>query len=75
MEGIKLALKQYSQSEEGKTHTLLLPTVDKRLRDQALFEEEDIFYLQSPLFEKPLQVLRSGGHVLSTFYMMKTKTA
>ena len=34
-----------------------LPTVDKRLRDQALFEEEDIFYLQSPLFEKPLQVL------------------
>ena len=57
MEGIKLALKQYSQSEEGKTHTLLLPTVDKRLRDQALFEEEGIFYLQSPLFEKPLQVL------------------
>ena len=57
MEGIKLALKQYSHSEEGKTHTLLLPTVDKRLRDQALFEEEGIFYLQSPLFEKPLQVL------------------
>ena len=57
MEGIKLALKQYSQSEEGKTHTLLLPTIDKRLRDQALFEEEGIFYLQSPLFEKPLQVL------------------
>ena len=57
MEGIKLALKQYSQSEEGKTHTLLLPTVDKRLRDQAIFEEDGIFYLQSPLFEKPLQVL------------------
>ena len=54
MEGIKLALKQYSQSEEGKTHTLLLPTIDKRLRDQALFEEAGIFYLQSPLFEKPL---------------------
>lgn len=57
MEGIKLALKQYSQSEEGKTHTLLLPTVDTRLKDQALFEEDGIYYLQSPLFEKPLQVL------------------
>jgi serine protein kinase len=57
MEGVKLALKQYSQSEDGKTHTLLLPTTDDRLRDQALFEEEGIYYLQSPLFEKPLQVL------------------
>ena len=57
MDGIKLSLRNYSKSEAGKTYTMLLPTIDERLKDRALFEEEGIFYLQSPLFEKPLQVI------------------
>lgn len=57
MDGIKHALKEYSSSESGKTYTLLLPTVDERLKDRALFEEDGIYYLQSPLFEKPFQVI------------------
>jgi serine protein kinase len=57
MDAIKNALKEYSLSDEGKTYTLLLPTVDERLKDKALFEEKGIYYLQSPLFERPLQVI------------------
>ncbi|MBF0280111.1 MAG: hypothetical protein HQM13_20095 [SAR324 cluster bacterium] len=57
MDGIKLALHLYSKSEAGKTYTMLLPTVDERLKDRALFEEDGVYYLQSPLFEKPLQVI------------------
>ncbi|MGA1600124.1 MAG: hypothetical protein ACO4AU_13815 [bacterium] len=57
MDGLKNSLKQYSLSEDGKTYTLLLPTVDERLKDRALFEEQGVWYLQAPIFEKPLQVI------------------
>ncbi|GMR21768.1 MAG: serine protein kinase [Acidobacteriota bacterium] len=57
MDGIKTALNVYSSSEEGKTFTLLLPTVDDRLKEKALFEEDGIYYLQAPLFERPLQII------------------
>jgi len=57
MDGIKRALSLYSASDEGRTYTLLLPTVDDRLKDKALFEEDGIYYLQSPIFERPLQVI------------------
>ena len=36
MDGIKTALNHYSRSEEGRTYTLLLPTVDERLKEKAL---------------------------------------
>ena len=57
MDGIKTALNAYSSSPEGLTFTLLLPTYDKRLRDRAVLEENGIFYLQAPIFERPLQVI------------------
>jgi predicted Ser/Thr protein kinase len=57
MDGIKTALNHYSRSDEGKTYTLLLPTVDERLREKAIFEEKGIHYLQAPIFERPLQVI------------------
>ena len=57
MDGIKTALNAYSRSDEGKTFTLLLPTVDERLREKAIFEENGIHYLQAPIFERPLQVV------------------
>lgn len=57
MDGIKTALNVYSRSDEGKTYTLLLPTVDERLREKALFEEDGIHYLQAPIYERPLQVI------------------
>lgn len=57
MDGIKTALNRYSQSEEGLTYTLLLPTVDPRLADRAVYEENGIYYLQSPTFERPLQAI------------------
>lgn len=57
MDGIKTALNVYSSSEEGKTFTLLLPTVDERLKEKALFEENGIYYLQAPIFERPLQII------------------
>lgn len=57
MDGLKNALNAYSKSEAGKTFTLLLPTVDERLKDRALFKEKDVYYIQSPLFEHPLQVI------------------
>lgn len=57
MDGIKNALNTYSKSEAGKTYTLLLPTIDERLKEKALFEENGIYYLQSPIFERPLQVI------------------
>jgi serine protein kinase len=60
MDGIKTALNHYSRSDEGKTYTLLLPTVDERLREKALFEEKGIHYLQSPIYERPLQVIPSA---------------
>ena len=57
MDGIKTALNLYSRSEAGLTYTLLLPTVDERLKDRALFEEDGVYYLQSPLCERPLQLI------------------
>jgi serine protein kinase len=57
MDGIKLALNTYSKSDEGKTFFLLLPTVDERLKEKALFTENDIYYLPAPLFETPLLVI------------------
>ncbi len=57
MDGIKHALSIYSASNEGRTYTLLLPTMDERLKDKALFEENGIYYLQSPIYEQPLQVI------------------
>lgn len=57
MDAIKTALHIYSQTDAGKTYTLLLPTVDERLRSQAVFSENGIHYLQAPLFERPLQVI------------------
>lgn len=57
MDAIKKALKKYSLSDEGKNYTLLLPTIDERLKDKAVLEEDGVYYLQSPTFEKPLQVI------------------
>ncbi|MBU2512379.1 hypothetical protein KJ966_13675 [bacterium] len=57
MDGIKTALKRYSSSEAGKTYFLLLPTIDDRLKEKALFKEGDIYYLPAPLFEPPLLVI------------------
>ncbi|MCJ8328506.1 MAG: hypothetical protein HRT89_01685 [Lentisphaeria bacterium] len=57
MDGIKGGLNRYSNSDEGKTYTLLLPTIDERLKDRALFTEDGIYYLQAPLFERPLQII------------------
>ena len=57
MDGIKTALNHYSRSDEGKTYTLLLPTVDERLKEKALFEEKGIHYLQAPIYERPLQMI------------------
>ncbi len=59
MDGIKLGMNRYSNSDDGKTYTLLLPTLDERLKDRALFEEKGVYYLQSPIFERPLQVIPS----------------
>ena len=57
MDAIKHSLNVYSKSEIGKTYSILLPTVDERLKDNALFEEDGIHYLQSPLLERPLQII------------------
>jgi serine protein kinase len=57
MDGIKTALNHYSRTNEGKTYTLLLPTIDERLKEKALFQENGIHYLQAPIFERPLQVI------------------
>lgn len=57
MDGIKTALNLYSKMPDGMTFTLLLPTVDDRLKEKALFEENGVYYLQSPIFERPLQVV------------------
>lgn len=57
MDAIKLALHTFSRSPAGKTYTLLLPTVDERLREKALFSEDGVHYLQGPIFERPLQVV------------------
>ena len=61
MDALKRALKLYSQSDEGRTYTLLLPTLNEKLKDKALFEEDGIYYLQSPIFERPLQVIPESG--------------
>ena len=57
MDAIKHSLNVYSKSEIGKTYSLILPSVDERLKDNALFEENGIYYLQSPLLERPLQII------------------
>ena len=63
MDGIKQALNTYSRSRAGKTYTLLLPTVDERLRYKALFEDDGVYYLQSPIYERPLQVIPTESRV------------
>lgn len=57
MDAIKTALNRYSRSDEGKTYCLLLPTVDERLKEKALFEEKGVWYLHAPLLERPLQAI------------------
>ena len=57
MEAIKTSLNLYSKSEEGKAYTLLLPTLNKKLESKALFVENGIYYIQSPCFERPLQII------------------
>jgi serine protein kinase len=57
MEAIKNALKCYTSSDEGKTYTLLIPTMDDRLRGKAVMKENGISYLQAPCFEKPLMLI------------------
>jgi len=57
MDAMKTALNRYSRSDEGKTYSLLLPTVDERLKEKALFEEKGIWYLRAPLLERPLQAI------------------
>ncbi|HCN09866.1 MAG TPA: hypothetical protein DIT01_18225 [Lentisphaeria bacterium] len=57
MDAIKHALHQYSRSDTGKSYTLLLPTVDERLKERALYSENGVHYIPSPLFERPLQVI------------------
>jgi serine protein kinase len=57
MDAIKRSLNVYSKSAEGKNYHLLLPTVDEKLKEQALFEENGIYYLCAPLLERPLQVI------------------
>lgn len=57
MDAIKRALKKYSQMDEGKNFYLLLPSVDERLKDSALFEENGVMYIPAPLFERPLQIV------------------
>lgn len=66
MDAIKRALRQYSRSDAGKTYTILLPTVDERLKDKALFSEDGIYYIQSPIYERPLQVIPE--HIRKSFY-------
>ena len=57
MDAIKRSLNVYSKSAAGKNYHLLLPTVDEKLRDQALFEEDGVFYIIAPLLERPLQII------------------
>lgn len=59
MDAMKTALNRYSRSDEGKTYCLLLPTVDERLKEKALFEDNGIWYLRAPLLERPLQAIPS----------------
>jgi serine protein kinase len=58
MDALKSGLKFYSESEEGKTYTLLLPTIDKRLASKAILTDNKtgIMYLPAPCFETPLQI-------------------
>lgn len=64
MDAIKHALHQYSRSETGKSYTLLLPTVDERLKERALYSENGVHYIPSPLFERPLQVIPENQRAL-----------
>ncbi|MCM8542266.1 MAG: hypothetical protein NE328_18500 [Lentisphaeraceae bacterium] len=57
MDAIKRALNCYSKSDIGKNYHLLLPTVDERLKDQAVYEEKGVYYLTAPLLERPLQII------------------
>jgi serine protein kinase len=57
MDGVKNALHRYSRSEDGKTYTLMIPTVDKRLFGKCEYEENGIHYMVAPCFERPLQAV------------------
>ena len=58
MDGIKTALNVYSASDEGKTFTLLLPTIDDRLKEKALFEENGIDKAMTLGYRHPMGPLR-----------------
>ena len=59
MDAIKTALYKYSCSDEGAVYTVLLPTKDKRLENNAVrgLSDGDIHYIQAPCFETPLQLI------------------
>jgi serine protein kinase len=54
---IKNALRKYSASEDGKTYTLLIPTVNEKLKSKAVHTEGKVMYVQAPCFERPLQIV------------------
>ncbi len=62
MDAIKHALHQYSRSETGKSYTLLLPTVDERLKELWLegFRAYDIHRLNLPLYPPPGTAYQPG---------------
>ena len=57
MEAIKTSLNMYSRAEDGKTYTILLPTINKKLEAKAEMEDNGVFYIQAPCFERPLQII------------------
>lgn len=59
MEAIKTSLNIYSKTDDGKTYTVLLPTVNKKLETKAVYEEDGVYYIQAPCFERPLQLIPS----------------
>ena len=57
MEAIKTGLNRYSKTDAGKTYTVLLPTVNPKLKSRSIIEENGIYYVQAPCFERPLQII------------------
>jgi serine protein kinase len=57
MEAVKTSLNRYSQTDSGRTYYLLLPTVNEKLKDRAILEEDGIYYVPAPQFERPLQIV------------------
>lgn len=57
MESIKTGLNKYSKIDAGKTYMVLLPTMNPKLKSRACYEENGIYYIQAPCFERPLQII------------------